>query len=136
MPEEAFAGQTILDLTRGIAAPYCTKLLADFGANVIKIEPPGGDLTRGLGPFAGEEPGPERSGTFFYLNTNKLSVTLSVHMQEGVDVFRKLVMSADAVVESFAPGTMDELGLGGDTLRAVTPGLVVTSVSGFGQTGP
>ena len=135
MPEEAFAGQTVLDLTQGIAGPYCTKLLADFGAKVIKIEPRGGDWTRGLGPFAGGEASPERSGTFFYLNTNKQSVTLSLTTPEGLDIFRKLTANADLVVESFAPGTMDELGLGGAALRAVTPRLVVTSISGFGQTG-
>jgi crotonobetainyl-CoA:carnitine CoA-transferase CaiB-like acyl-CoA transferase len=136
MAEEAFAGQTVLDLTQGIAGPYCTKLLADFGAAVIKIEPREGDPTRLLGPFAGEEAGPERSGAFFYLNTNKKSVTLDINTQEGQDIFRKLVAGADAVVESFAPATMDALGLGGDSLRTIRPGLVVTSISGFGQTGP
>ncbi len=134
MTEEAFAGRTIFDLSQGFAGPYCTKLLADFGAKVIKIEPPEGDLTRRLGPFAGEA-GPERSGTFFYLNTNKESVTLDLKTEEGKKIFRKLAASADAVVESFAPGTMDAFGLGGKTLRKATPRLVVTSISGFGQTG-
>jgi crotonobetainyl-CoA:carnitine CoA-transferase CaiB-like acyl-CoA transferase len=136
MAGEAFSGRTVLDLTQGIAGPYCTKLLADFGARVIKIEPRDGDSTRRLGPFAGEEAGPERSGTFFYLNTNKQSVTLDLNTQEGQDIFRKLVTCADAVVESFSPGVIDDLGLGGDSLRVIRPGLVVTSISGFGQTGP
>ncbi len=136
MSDEAFAGQTVLDLTQGVAGPYCTKLLADFGAKVIKIESLGGDWTRGLGPFAGGEAGLELSGTFFYLNTNKQSVTLNLTTPEGSDIFRKLTATADLVVESFAPGTMDELGLGSDSLRAVAPRLVVTSISDFGQTGP
>jgi crotonobetainyl-CoA:carnitine CoA-transferase CaiB-like acyl-CoA transferase len=136
MAEEAFAGLTVLDLTQGMAGPYCTKLLADFGAEVIKIEPLTGDPTRRMGPFARNEPHLERSGTFFYLNTNKKSVTLDLKATEGVAIFRQLVKTAGAVVESFPPGTMEALDLGADTLRAVARGLVVTSISDFGQTGP
>ncbi len=136
MTEEAFAGLTVLDLTQDMAGPYCTKLLADFGAEVIKVEPRTGDPTRRMGPFAGGESHLERSGTFFYLNTNKQSVTLDLKSPEGAAIFKQLVKTAGAVVESFPPGTMEAIGLGADTLRAVARGLVVTSVSDFGQTGP
>ena len=136
MTERAFAGLTVLDLTQGMAGPYCTKLLADFGAEVIKIEPPTGDPTRQMGPFAGNGPHHERSGTYFYLNTNKRGVTLDINAPEGAAIFRRLVGTAGAVVESFPPGTMEAVGLGADTLRAAARGLVVTSISDFGQTGP
>ena len=135
MADKAFAGLTVVDLTLGVAGPYCTKLLADFGAEVIKIEPRDGDPARRMGPFFQDRPGPERSGTFFYLNTNKKSVTLDVHTEAGPAIVRQLVKTAGAVVESFPPGTMDALGLGAETLRALAPGLVVTSISDFGQTG-
>ena len=136
MAECAFSKLTVLDCTQGIAGPYCTKMLADFGAEVIKIEPLQGDFTRRMGPFLGNEAHPERSGTFFYLNTNKKSVTLDLDAVEGVAILKELVKSADVLVEDFAPGTMAQFGLDADTLRAITPKLVTTSISAFGQTGP
>jgi crotonobetainyl-CoA:carnitine CoA-transferase CaiB-like acyl-CoA transferase len=134
--EQAFSKLTVLDCTQRIAGPYCTKLLADFGAEVIKIEPPEGDFARQMGPFPGDEAHPERSGTFFYLNTNKKSVTLNLDTVDGVAILKELVKGADALVEGLAPGAMARLGLDADTLRAITPRLVITSISAFGQTGP
>ena len=127
----------ILDFTHLVAGPMCTKLLADYGADVIKIERPGsGDPARLMPPFAGDVPHPERSGLFLHLNTNKRSLTLNLKDPTGQRIVQELVSQADAVVESFAPGTLERMGLGFDALRAVNPRIVVTSISNFGQTGP
>lgn len=130
-------GLCVLDLTYGYAGPYCTKLLADFGAEVIKIEnPAGGDPTRNIGPFPGGDFDPEASATFLHLNANKLGVTLDFASGEGKELFRRLVGSADIVVENFAPDTMDALGLGYDVLADITPRVVHTSITPFGASGP
>jgi len=135
--KQALSGITVLDLTQYIAGPYCTRLLAGFGANVIKIEKPGeGDPARKMGPFLNDEAGLERSGLFLYLNNNKKSVTLDLKSEEGAEIFRGLVKDADIVVESFRPGVMDRLGVGYKDLQKLNPGLVMTSISNFGQTGP
>ena len=127
----------VVDLTHGIAGPYCAKLLADFGADTIKIERPGTrDFTRSLGPFSGEVPHPEKSGLFLFLNTNKRSVVLDLKMAKGVEVIKELVRDADILVESFRPGVMANLGLDYETLSQINPNLVMTSISNFGQTGP
>ena len=127
----------VIDLTHGIAGPYCTKLLADFGADVIKVERPGsGDYARRLGPFPSDISHPEKSGLFLLLNTNKRSITLDLKTAEGTDALEELVKGADILVESFKPGVMDRLGLDYDTLSKINPDLVMTSVSNFGQTGP
>ena len=137
MGEQAFSNLRILDCTSGVAGPYCTKLLADFGAEVIKIEnPEGGDITRSIGPFLKDEPDPEKSATFFYLNTNKKSITLNLESEEGVQIFKELVRTAAVLVESFRPGRMTELGLDSDILKKINPRLNITSISAFGQTGP
>src|SRR5512139_905836 len=94
-------GLTVLDLSEYICGPYATKLLADFGADVIKVERPGGDPARRLGPFPGGIPDPERSGTFFYFNTNKRCIELDLKSGEGRQTFLNLLDRADAVVESF-----------------------------------
>src|SRR5262249_34576790 len=109
---QALEGVRVLDFTHLIAGPYATKLWADFGADVIKIERPGGDPARRLGPFQGDDPDPEKSGLFFLLNTNKRSVVLDLKSEPGRDAALALARSADLVVESFRPGTMDRLGLG------------------------
>ncbi len=137
MSEKAFSDLRVLDCTRGIAGPYCTKLLADFGAEVIKVEnPEGGDITRSMGPFLEDEPDPEKSATFFYLNTNKKGITLNLESKEGVQIFKQLVRTAAVLVESFKPGKMAELGLDSDLLRKINPRLIITSISAFGQMGP
>jgi crotonobetainyl-CoA:carnitine CoA-transferase CaiB-like acyl-CoA transferase len=130
-------GVRVLDLTRHVAGPFCTKLLADYGADVIKIEQPGrGDPARWIGPFAGGLPNPERSGLFLHLNTNKRSLTLDLKSATGREIFLKLARRADILVENFRAGVMDALGLDYATLRTLNPALVMTSISNFGQTGP
>jgi len=127
---------TILDLTHYIAGPYATKLLADYGADVIKIERPGGDPARRLGPFAGNEQHPEKSGTFFYFNTNKRSLVLDLKQARAGDVFAQLLDRADLVVESFRPGVLDALGIGWGFIHARRPSVPLVSISNFGQNGP
>ncbi len=135
--DQALSGMKVLDLTHYIAGPFCTKLLADYGADVIKIERPGnGDGARHVGPFPGDIPDPEKSGLFLYLNTNKRSITLNLKTQTGVDILKKLVKQADILVESFSPGVMSGLGLDYQTLKQIKPQLVMTSLSNFGQSGP
>ena len=127
---------TVLDLTHYIAGPYATKLLADYGADVIKIERPGGDPARRLGPFAGNEQHPEKSGTFFYFNTNKRSLVLDLKQARARELFSQLLDRADVVVESFRPGALDALGIGWEFIHARRPPVPLVSISNFGQTGP
>jgi crotonobetainyl-CoA:carnitine CoA-transferase CaiB-like acyl-CoA transferase len=137
MPDAALSDIKVLDLTHHIAGPYCTKLLADFGAEVIKIEPPGrGDPARRAGPFYQDEPHPDKSGLFLHLNTNKLGATLNLKAPEGVRIFKELLKDADVVVENFAPRVMPGLGLSYQELAKVNPRVIMTSISNFGQTGP
>ena len=127
---------TVIDLTQGEAGPFATRLLSDYGANVIKIEPPEGDPARMQPPFHQDEPGPERSAVFLFLNTNKRSVVLDLERAEDRDRLLGLVAGADVVVESFPPGTMERLGLGYQALREANPRIVLTSMTNFGQDGP
>lgn len=137
MGGQAFSDLKVLDCTEGVAGPYCTKLLADFGAEVIKIEKPGeGDVARRMPPFLNDEPHPEKSGTFFYLNTNKKSITLNLRNETGAKIFKELVKEADILIESFTPGIMSELGLSYETLSELNTRLIMTSISNFGQTSP
>ncbi len=137
MAEGALSDVKVLDFTHMIAGPYCTKLMADYGADVIKVErPDGGDGTRRLGPFPGDEPHHERSGLFLHLNTNKRGVTLDLKASGGNRIARRMAAEADVVVESFRPSVMARLGLDFPTLSADNPALVYTSISNFGQTGP
>src|SRR5207249_5346784 len=126
-------GLTVLDLTRVLAGPYCTMLLADMGARVIKIEQPGrGDDTRGWGPpFVEGE-----SAYFLSINRNKESVTLDFKRPEGRAILDRLIATSDVLVENFRPGTLAKLGLDYQTLAASHPRLVYASISGFGHTGP
>jgi len=112
MPDQALAGLLVLDLSEHISGPYCTKLLADYGAEVIKIEKPGlGDVSRSMGPFADDHPDPEKSGLFLFLNGNKKGVTLNLESAEGATIFKKLIQKVDILVENFRPGVMASLGL-------------------------
>jgi crotonobetainyl-CoA:carnitine CoA-transferase CaiB-like acyl-CoA transferase len=132
-----FAGLRVLDLSWQIAGPYCTKLLADYGADVIKVERPGsGDPARHTPPFFHDQPDPEGSLLFLYLNTNKRGVTLNLAHATGRRLFLDLARTADVVVESFRPGVLDRLGIGWEVLSALNPRLILTSISNFGQTGP
>ena len=137
MPDKAplpLAGITVLDVTQVMAGPFCTMLLADLGANVIKIEPPdGGDATRASMGF--KMKGSDSMG-YLNLNRNKRSVTLNLKNAAGKAVFMKLAAKADVVVENFRPGVVKKLGIDYDTLSAQNPKLVYCSISGFGQTGP
>ncbi len=136
MENGALQGVKVVDLTHHIAGPYATKLLADFGAEVLKVERPEGDPARRLPPFFHDEPHPEKSLPFLYLNTNKQSITLNIKTEAGRGILLNLLADADVVVENFAPRVMPSLGLDYDALHEHNPRLVVASVSNFGQTGP
>jgi len=129
------SGNKVLDLCTG-GCLVCGKILADLGADVIKIEVPGGDPTRNIGPFFGEIPHRERSLYWFAFNTNKRSITLNIESPEGKNIFRQLVETADVVLENFDVGYLDKLGLGYEDLKAINPRVIMTSVTPFGQTGP
>ncbi len=133
---QALDNVVVLDLSHHIAAPYATKLMADYGADVIKVERPGGDIARTLTPFKGGTPGIENSGLFFFLNTNKRSVVLDLRTAEGKEAIEALVRRADLVVESFQPGALDRLGLGWEFIHRTNPLASLVSVSNFGQDGP
>lgn len=130
-------GLRVLDLSRWVSGEFATKMFADFGADVIKVEKPGeGSYTRHWGPFPGDVPDPEASALFLHLNTNKRGVTLDLHDPADRETLLALAGSADAVVESFRPGHLERLGLGPGVLREANPRLVVTRISAFGQDGP
>ena len=127
-------GLQVLDLADEKAS-FCSKLLADFGAEVIKIEPPGGDASRRIGPFQGNNPHSGKSLSFWYNNTNKLGITLNLETEEGREKFRQLAREADIVVEAFSPGYLERLGLDYGSLSRVNPNLILASICGFGQDG-
>lgn len=110
--------------------------MADMGADVMKIEPPAGDSVRRIGPFYHDEEDLDKSLYWFVLNTSKRGLTLDITAPRGADLFRRLAATADFVVESFAPDTMDQLGLGYEVLQQQRPNLILASVSNYGQTGP
>jgi CoA:oxalate CoA-transferase len=129
-------GVTVLDITRVVAGPFCSMLLADMGATVIKVEHPNEpDYARTFPPFvAGEDE--ELSAFFTQFNRNKLGITLNLKSAEGKDLLKALVRRADILVENFRPGTMEKLGLSYEVLKAENPKLIYTAISGFGRTGP
>lgn len=130
-------GLKVLDLTRYVAGPYATRLMATQGAQVIKIERPAlGDPARRIGPFPHDDPHPEKSALFLYLNASKKSVTLNIKHAAAKPILRRLVQWADVLIENFSPRVMPALGIDYPNLAAVNPGLVMTSISNFGQTGP
>jgi CoA:oxalate CoA-transferase len=127
----------VLDLSQGVAGPFCAKLLAGLGAEVIKVEPPGvGDRSRRAGPFPGVEPHQEQSALYLYVNTGKLSITLNTASHTGAAILRCLVRECDILVESEPPSCLGAWGLGYDDLQRLQPGLIYTSVTSFGQAGP
>lgn len=134
---QVLSGIVVLDLTNYIAGPFCSKLLADFGADVIKIERPGiGDLARQFGPFPNDIPDTEKSGLFLYLNANKRGISLNLKTNTGKKMLKELISKADILIENFSPRVMPSLGLDFETLKKVNPNLIMTSISNFGQTGP
>jgi benzylsuccinate CoA-transferase BbsE subunit len=131
----ALSDLRVLDLS-DLKGALCAKLLGDMGADVIKIEPPGGDAMRTIGPFLDGTPHRDRSLLFWFYNTSKRGIILDVHQPAGQEIFRQLAARVDVIVESFAPGTLASLGLGYEDLKRLNPKLVLTSISPFGQTGP
>lgn len=128
----ALSGVRVLDLTRVLAGPFSTMMLADLGADVIKIEVPDkGDDSRAFGPFKNGE-----SSYYMNLNRNKKGITLNLKSQQGKEIFLELIKKADVVMENYRPGTMEKLGLGYDDLKIVNPGIIYGCVSGFGHYGP
>ncbi|MDO9444764.1 MAG: CoA transferase, partial [Dehalococcoidia bacterium] len=111
----------VLELARNVAGPFTGKLFADYGADVLKVEPPGGDPSRAHGPFKDDIPNPETSALFLHLNTNKRSVTLNLEEEEGREIFRRLAAEADIIVEDYRPGQMEEWGLGYEELARDHP---------------
>ena len=137
MAATVLEGVRVLDLGRGISAPYCARLLADYGADVVKVErPPEGDPARRMGPFPGDVPHPEKSGLYLHLNMNKRGVTLDLEVPGGGAILEELVRTADLLVENFPPSFLPSIGLAYEDLRRVNPRLVMVSVTPFGQTGP
>ncbi len=124
-------GIRVLDLSRVLAGPYCTMVLGDLGAEVIKVEPPEGDETRGWGPpFAGGE-----SAYYLCVNRNKRDIVINLKTDEGKAILRELALQSDVLVENFRPGTLQKFGLDFETLHALNPKLIYCSITGFGQTG-
>ena len=130
-----FGDVRVLELA-DVKGEWCGKLMADLGADVIKIEPPGGAPEREIGPFYHEEVHPERSLHFWHYNTSKRGVTLNIETEDGRALFRQLVATADVLLETTRPGYLASLGLGYEQLRALNPRLVMCSLTDFGQTGP
>ncbi len=129
----ALAGVRVLDLTQMLAGPYCTMMLADHGAQVVKIEPVDGDPTRQFGPFLADDALRAFGGYFQSTNRNKESLAIDLKAPEGRDLFLALAREADVVVENFRAGVMDRLGLGYETLAAANPKLVYAAIRGFGD---
>ena len=125
-----------LDLTDQDGLSLCGKILADLGADVIKVEKPGGDQARNIGPFYHDIPHPEKSLSWFAYNLNKRGITLDIETADGRELFKRLVKTADFVIESFPPGFMDKLGLGYPSLSEINPRIIMTSITPFGQAGP
>ena len=128
----ALDGIRVVDLSRFIAGPYCAMLLGDMGADVVKVEPPGrGENSRAFGPFVEGE-----SLYTMVFNRNKRSLTLDLRSEQGKEVLRELLRTADVLVENFVPGTLEKMGFAWETLKDLNPRLIVTRISGFGQSGP
>jgi crotonobetainyl-CoA:carnitine CoA-transferase CaiB-like acyl-CoA transferase len=137
MRQKALEELKVIEYGSLISGPYCAKLLAGLGAEVIKVEKPGsGDEARNHGPFPNDTPHPERSGLFLALNDNKLGITLNLDIKLGKDAFKSLIENADVFIENNAPGHMGELGLGYDSLKKINPKLIMVSITPFGQAGP
>jgi crotonobetainyl-CoA:carnitine CoA-transferase CaiB-like acyl-CoA transferase len=133
---ELLEGIRVLDLSDWVAGSYCSRLLADYGADVIKVERPGGSATRREGPYAGDDPNIEKSALFLHLNANKRSITLDFMTERGAEIARDLASKSDIVIEDYAPGVLAEHGLDWATLSEGRNDLVMASITAFGQTGP
>jgi len=137
MVDLALEGINVLDFSQGISGPYCTKLMSDLGARIIKVErPDGGDVSRRMGPFLEDNPHLEKSGSFLALNSNKLGITLNLRTETARKIARQLIVWSDIIVESFPPGVMESFSLDWVHAQQLKPELVYTSISNFGQSGP
>jgi crotonobetainyl-CoA:carnitine CoA-transferase CaiB-like acyl-CoA transferase len=136
MASDLLTGLRVLDLGDFFSAPLCARLLGDLGADVIKVEPSTGDSSRRAGPFPGDQPDPEASGLFCYLNAGKRSITLDWRTATGRDILLRLVAEADIVVENQHPGHLDEAGLTYQVMAERNPGLVLTSITPYGRQSP
>jgi CoA:oxalate CoA-transferase len=133
----ALNGLKVLEFSEFVSGPYCGKLMADLGADIIKIEKPGpGDRARSVGPFPGDIPHLEKSGLFLFLNTNKLGITLNIENESGREIFHRLIGWADVLIENNPRRDMARLGLDYRRLKKLNPSLIMTSISPFGRTGP
>ncbi|MFC6064036.1 CaiB/BaiF CoA transferase family protein [Streptomyces ochraceiscleroticus] len=133
MSSRPLDGIRIIDLTRALAGPYCTMLFADLGAEVIKVEPPQGDMSRSQGPYRQDDELREFGGYFASINRNKRSISIDLTTSDGKELLRRLIRDADALIENFRPGVMDQLGLAYETLREGNPRLVYGAIRGFGD---
>ena len=136
MPVGVLDGVKVLDLSEDIAGSFCARLMADYGADVLKLEPPGGAALRRMGPFFGDDPHPEKSLFFLVMNLNKKGATLNLSTVTGRQILKQLVPHIDVIIETYRPGHLDSLGLGYDALASLNQGLVLTSITHFGQNGP
>ena len=131
-PRGLMEGVQVLELAQGVSGPYCGKILAAMGAEVIKIEPRHGDRARRLGPYPDHHLDREQSGLFLWLNANKFGITLELDAAEDWPQFKQLIAGADIIIDGDIEGRLESLDLGYDTLRALNPGLILTTISGFG----
>jgi crotonobetainyl-CoA:carnitine CoA-transferase CaiB-like acyl-CoA transferase len=136
MPPAALDDLRVLDLSQGLAGPLCAKILADFGADVIKVEPLGGDAARAMAPFFGGRRHPEKSLVYLLANLNKRGIKLNLDDADGRALLRRLAANTDVIVESYKPGYLASLGLDYASLAADNPRLIMVSITPFGQTGP
>src|SRR5262249_47364675 len=138
MSDQPLAGIRVADCSTVLAGPYCTMLLADLGADVVKVEPPEGDATRGWGPpWVGDAGAGTRTAAYYLaINRNKRSIRLDLEAEAGREVLRRLLTGSDVFVENFRAGGLERLGFGDDALAALNPDLVHLAISGFGVEGP
>lgn len=128
---QILSGVRVLDLSRMLAGPFCSQILADFGAEVIKVEDLNGDTGRWSPPMVGEQ-----SAIFYTVNRNKKSIALDLKSEDGAEVFKRMVGISDVVIDQFRPGVMQRLGFGYDELSKINPRIICCSLSGYGMTGP
>ncbi len=137
MPVDALNHLKVIELCTDTAGSNCGKIFADFGGEVLKVEIPGkGDDSRHFGPFLDDKPDPELSGSFLYYNTNKKSITLDIETTTGKNILKDLIKKTDVLIEDNSPGYLDSIGLSYDELKKTNPGLIMTSITPFGQNGP
>ena len=136
MARGALSGIKVVEFATMVSGPYCGKLLADLGADVIKVEPPEGDQSRNYGPFPKSGPHPERSALFLYNNTSKRGITLNPDTPEGLEAFKRLLRWADVLIDNYPPQRLESFGLSWDEMCRLNPGLIYTSITPYGRTGP